>query len=163
MSDKTSSTGTPTDFTTYNDISGSQYPWSLPVINCFVGPSANFNGGKFPTEIGLSDYKLFLWIVPLFGDTYTFLEVLSVMTRLFLLMNYPRHCPSTFLWPCYIMRAYHTPTSFLLDSAILQIDIATIPLAICLPREVRWLLIQIFFAIHCNMTVPWTQPTTNTS
>ena len=58
MSDKASSTGTLTGVNTAIDISGSQAPCMFPVIYWFVGPPAKFNGGIFPTKIGLSASNL---------------------------------------------------------------------------------------------------------
>ena len=70
----------------------------------------------------------------MFGDLSPLLEVMCVLTRIFLLMHYQHHFTSTILWPCYIVTEYHTPTSFSLDGAILQIDIAKTWLFIYAPR-----------------------------
>ena len=68
-------------------------------------------------------------------------------------MNSPRHCPSTSMWTCYIVTAYQTPTSLFIAGAILKIDIATICLAIYVPRVVRYLLIQRMFLFRYNQTL----------
>ena len=57
--------------------------------------------------------------------------------NIFMLMHYPHHFPYTIMWPCYIMTAYHTTTSFLLYSDIFQIVIATVQIAICVPCVVH--------------------------
>ena len=51
------------------------------------------------------------------------------------------------------MTEYHTPTSSLLDGSVLQFGNATILLATCVPREVYFPLIQMMFAVQCNMEV----------
>ena len=82
--------------------------------------------------------------------------MLSVLTSIFLFIHYPHHCPSKILWTCYIVAEYHTPTSFLLSSAILKIDIASIRIAICVPRVLRYLMIikncsplQFYSTVNC--------------
>ena len=54
MSGNTSYTSIPMDDTNATDLYGSQTPGMLPVIICFVGSPAKFNGGRFITKIGLS-------------------------------------------------------------------------------------------------------------
>ena len=75
MSGKSSSTGTPTAVTTDTDISGSQATRMFPFLPWFVVLPAKFNGGIFPTKIGLSTSKLYIvnstitwWYVTLVGS-----------------------------------------------------------------------------------------------
>ena len=103
---------------------------------CFVVPPPNFNGGIFPTIICLYAFKIFLWTAEYFGDLYPLFPFTGVLIRIFLLMHSPHCCTSTIMWPCYIVREYHTPTSFFLAGAILKINIATIRFAIFVPPVV---------------------------
>ena len=93
--------------------------------------------GDLPLEqVYLHPYSIFL-IQPLAGGPIFLLPLVSLLTMTFLLMNYPHHCPSMILWLYCNETAYHTPTSFLLAGAILQIFIAKNRLANCVPREVH--------------------------
>ena len=86
---KVSSTGTTVTITTANYLSGSQAPWMLPVIPCFVLPPVNFNGGRFSTKICLSTSKISFvninnvwWYVTLVGsdgcaDKYLYVDGFS--------------------------------------------------------------------------------------
>ena len=56
ISAKASSTGTPTVVITDTNISGSQDPFMLPVINFFVVPPINPTGRIFTTGMGLSEF-----------------------------------------------------------------------------------------------------------
>ena len=49
LSDKASSTSTPTAITTDADVSGPKSSYMLTVIIYFVDPSTKFNGGRLPT------------------------------------------------------------------------------------------------------------------
>ena len=75
MSDNASSNGTPAAVTTAIDVSRSQDPWMLTDLTCFVGPPTNFNGGIFPTKIGLYASKIYFvnrttdrWYFPSFAN-----------------------------------------------------------------------------------------------
>ena len=91
----------------------------LPVLTCFVELPENFNGGIFISKISFMHISSLLLILPLFGDLQPLLEVLGVPTRIFLLMNYPHHCPSTVMRPSYIVTEQHTPTLLLLTGDML--------------------------------------------
>ena len=71
------------------------------------------------------------------GGPLLILPWLSVLPRILLLMNYPRHFTPMILWLCFIAKECHTPTSSLLAGAILQIGTAIIRFATCVPREVH--------------------------
>ena len=87
----------------------------LPILPYFVGPPANFNSGRFPTKIGLSESK-----PPVMNSTTgrwsnNSLPMKSVIPRTLPLMHYPHHFPYMILWLCCIATKYHTPTSYFLD------------------------------------------------
>ena len=50
----------------------------------------------------------------------------------------------------YIITEYHTPTIFVMASAIKLISTATIRLATYVPSGVHWPQIQIFSTVHYN-------------
>ena len=154
VSDKSSSTGTPTVVITDTNISGYQAPCKLPVLGCFLLPPINLTGGKFTTGTVL--YVSILSFVngttgrcsaPSFKNDEC---AASVLRRTLILMHYPHNFPSTILLLCFTATLYCTTTSSLLSGAILWIITEIIPLFACVPRGVNWPLIRRIFAFHWN-------------
>ena len=144
-------TGTPATGITATNISVSQAPCKINVLPYLVVPPINITGDIFTTGTSFSASILYFWIGPLEDGPLLHLPILSVLPSTLCLIHYPHHFPYPIMCLCCIVIAYCTPTLSFLSGSILLIGTVEIFLPTCVPCELHWRLIQIFFAVHCNL------------
>ena len=118
MSDKSSSTDTPTMMITDTGFSGSQTLCMLPVIFCFVGPPINRKGGVFTAGTVLSASVLSFVNITTFRWYATSFNNYEFPAKDTFVDGFPHHCPYTIMWLCFITISYHTPKLYFLAGAI---------------------------------------------
>ena len=135
ISEKSSSTDTPTVVITDTNISGSHSLWMLPVTTYLLVPHKKFNYIIFPTGIVFMHPWSPLWTSPLACGTLIFLPALNILIRTLILMHFPHNFISKIIRPFCIVTSCHNPKSSFLAGYILQIGAAIVQLSTFVTHE----------------------------